>query len=141
MPATIAELVADVHRAERHVDAVHEPGYDAGNNEVTEQLRDDAVHAEGLAWDALRDYLIAHYPDPGQGEPFAVVLADGSIVCYHLGTVTHVRPEHVHQVAAGAPDHPGPIAAEGEEIWDRNRLLAWEQAQERLAAGGNSTRS
>ncbi|MFI5460429.1 MAG: hypothetical protein ACHRXM_33855 [Isosphaerales bacterium] len=91
---TIDQLVTAVRTATRHVDEVHvQPSRD---RDVLE-MQEDAVHAEWIAQDVLRDYLVAHYPDPGRGDPFAVVLADGSIVTYHAGDVVIVWPENVHR--------------------------------------------
>jgi len=98
----LVQLVTAVRIAELHVDDIHERPM-SRNREVSELIQEEAVHAERIARYALRDYLFAHYPDPGRGEPFAVVLSDGSIVTYHVGDVAIVRPEHIHRIATSSP--------------------------------------
>jgi hypothetical protein len=119
---TLAELVDEVHAAKRVTDLVHRPDSPMARSSSS-RTRDAACLAERVAVDALRDHLIAHYPDPGQGEPWAVVLADGTIVTYHVGTVTLVRPENVHR-SGGEPATTAVRVADDEHWPDDGDLPA-----------------
>jgi hypothetical protein len=86
----IHPLVTAVRAAERHVDAVHD------DDATTEQLRDQAVHEEGIARAKLIDWLCVTYG----GAPVALVLADGSVVTYcdNGDGLSVVAPENVHRI-------------------------------------------
>jgi len=100
--ATIDQLLTAVRSAELHVNDVHDDGRSLSRNrEVADQNRDEAVHDERVARDNLIGWTCATYPS--RGGPVALLLDDGSIVCYGTDAdgLSVVRPENVHQPVAG----------------------------------------